>query len=350
MRYHEILSENAYDDLERYVRYSGPIPQSVIDLIPQHPSKAGVLYRGLSFVSKNHYDSAVESLSGGIFRNPMASSWTTELSAAREFATMEKSYDPTPTAIAGMREMSKTGDFTYAYGGIVVKINAPAGAGLDVSKAIDNSAEAEVILPRGEYAAEIEEIIVPWRRQYDTHEKIQQLYNSIMSGTDQDKIHFFDSSILPHLSPEQATAYADKLTGDNEELFHWVVYSNQMLDLRFKSTFDADHYGKLSPAMQTKVGKEANVAAKKFAKEIMAMPDEAFFAERSGIFAEGLMFASEWKAIARPIAARVAKLYHGMNDGARDMKTDRDIHSFGKRITTLLSMLKLVTTDFHAEL
>lgn len=343
MRYKEILRENPYDDLEQYVRHNTTIPSSIGELIPRHPFGGGTVYRGLSFISQANYDRFMEGIEGGVFTNPMDSSWTTNLATAQEFATMEKSYDPTPSVMAGMKMMGKTGDFTYAYGGVVISTVLPDGVALDVSAALENSAESEVIVPRGKYQVEIAEVIVPYRRQYDTPEKIQQLYNGIMAGEDQDKIHFFTNSVLPHLSPEQATAYADK-TALEGEMFRWHVVPAQRssgTELYFKAQFD--DFETMSPSTREMITKRASIEAKKFVKEILALPNEAWVSERSGIFVEGLVYVRDWKTIAKPVAARAAKIYHSFNDEARNMKTSEEVQRFAKGMQTLLQIMKIST-------
>jgi len=374
MNYGSLVNKEKYNSLDdadkqlyKYTADGFTFLDDVIDeLQERYPFKGGVLYRGLHFDSQEQHDELLEKIEAGDVNFAGTSSWTPNKSTAQDFARTKKTYFPTPEIMKAERDRNTRGDHMTGYGGIVITTKVKKNVGCDVNES-EFAKESEVLLPPGKYKVAVEELVEPYKRKYDSKEKVAKLLKQIKNA----KSHNSETSKLAdyvvrswfdQLEPEEVDVIAEYaahrfLTLPIEELKAKCITFEVSANYFKKSTFrleldcslplDEKLYDKCSPKMKAVFDKRINVVLKRLDEVVKKLMDHEELGKITEFRIDGIKELRAFgdskvdKAIV-PLKKFLGSKYHELNSREvnKSLKTMDDIRAHGE---TLQQVLQAIT-------
>ena len=179
MKFKQFLSESSRDidssmdsedkALKRYVLEPSVSNRSEVEshfheLLSKYKNKEQLtLYRGMNFDTEEDYNDFLHQIKtnkGFNIKDGDISSWSRKRTIAKQFAVTRPSYMESMST-ANMFAIKKSEDeneHVVGYRGIILTTTIKPGIGIDVNKS-DFSSEDEIILPKGTYKVETEEVL-----------------------------------------------------------------------------------------------------------------------------------------------------------------------------------------------
>jgi hypothetical protein len=330
-------------------------------LAKRYPFDGGVVYRGLHFDTQEQHDDFMKKIKDGELHVSSNTSWTVSQRTAKDFARTKKSYWPTPELMKAESERNKAGDFMTGYGGVVMKMELPAGIAVDVNKS-DFAKESEVLVPPGTYKIEVHELIVPYRRQFDTKEKAKEAIKHLKSHPDKNAIaNFLNSTWGSKLDPEDVDVLIEHFCsralsmtpaefGEKSVVTEYrrnYLYHDgeQELVLSVHTPFEKDMLERATPKMQAKIKRytKAQVEALKRAVSEILKSDQ--FEMAVDYRFEGFGWLSQFtdlSSVVKPLRQALAAKYHTLN--SREVNRTINHKNMDAHVKKIESLMKAIAS------
>uniref|UniRef100_UPI00388E0ED0 hypothetical protein n=1 Tax=Acinetobacter sp. TaxID=472 RepID=UPI00388E0ED0 len=319
----------------------------------------------LHFSGQEQHDEFLEKIKDGVLKVGGPSSWTPSKSTAQDFAHSKKSYFPTPELMYASDKMQKTGDHMAGYGGVVLKTKVGPGVGCDLSKT-EFQKESEVILKPGTYQVEIEELMEPYHRKYNTPEKLEVIFNELKKAKDRTddltkKATYVRRSWFDKLSPEQAdilmkyelNRFLTMPAGELERLGaqfkieeDYFNKGSHRLSLDVYVGVDIELYEKCSDKMQALVDKRIKIVVNGLTKAVKAIASHENVSTISEFRIYGVkhlmkFFPTETAAAVKPLRKVLSDRYHFLNsrENSKKLQTQDDIRKHGETIASVVGAM-----------
>lgn len=213
--YGSLVNKDKYDGLDRHEKalytYTADGQthlgsETVSVLAKRYPYDGGTVYRGLHFDDQEQHDAFLDKIKDGRLESEYFSSWTPNERTAEDFAHSKKTYFPTMSIMMAHDKMRKEGEHMSGYGGVVISTHVGPKIGVDVRKT-EFAKESEVILPAGTYSVKVVKMLEPFKRKYNSIEKVREYLKELKKTKDRDEEHdkmleYLGMSWLDKLEPE----------------------------------------------------------------------------------------------------------------------------------------------------
>lgn len=337
-------------------------PETVAKLAKRYPYEGGTIYRGLHFDNQEQHDDFLEKIKDGRLESNYFSSWTPHEGTAEDFAHSKKTYFPTMSIMMAHDRMNKEGEHMSGYGGVVISTTVGPNIGVDVSKT-DFAKESEVILPAGTYSVKIVKMLEPYKRKYNSIEKIREYLKELKKAKGRDKEHdkmmtFLVNSWLSKMSEEDADIMMryelEKfLKMPKDELKE--KYSSFEINpswkethrLRFSVYVPVDHriFDKCSDNLKKSILKQINYIAQGAEEKIKQVANHPDIDKVDEFDVDGMAalthFLPSAKNITQPLRQILGKRYHQLNsrDVSRTLTDVWDIRKHGEKVANIINAL-----------
>lgn len=264
-RLNAILSErlNEYRDYEEDEDYSlddsdrwlhnythkeqkwGATEDIVADLLDKYANDEELtIYRGMNFDTEEEFNEFMKTIEEGKRTSTKGiSSWSPSRHTAWTFAITRPTYFLNMELMRAEDKKSKEREYMIGYRGVILKTTIKPGQGIDVRKS-NHGAESEVILPKGKYDIEIEEV-KPFKDMIKEQDPNKVVMGLTQEDIDKDSFNaqFFKYMVF------HATNFDD---GSREHLFKMFV-PKQKPKVELRKTRD---YGYRNDKKRTQIGIE----------------------------------------------------------------------------------------------
>lgn len=358
--------DSADKELYKYTADGFTALDGVIDkLVKRYPYDGGTLYRGLHFDNQEQHDQLLEDLKAGTLKFGGPSSWTPNLPTAQDFAHSKKSYFPTYELMKASSDMQNSGDHMTGYGGIVLVTKVGKDMGCDVSKS-DFAKESEVILKPGEYKVKAHELVAPFKRQYDTPEKVREILAKMKKAKTRtpeldklaqylnrswvDKLEDEDMDILVKynsgkfflLSPSELRELA--VTFEINDTFFRP--NSHRLRMYVSVPVDYKTYEKCTDKMQAAIDKKIKVIIKALGDAVKKIVAHEKIDELDEFDLHGVNFLSDYdptavQAAIKPLRQMLGNRYHQLNsrEVSKSLKTSEDFAKHAEKIGNVVNAM-----------
>lgn len=371
--YGSLINKDKYDsvdsadkELYKYTADGFTALDGVIEkLVKRYPYDGGTLYRGLHFDTQEQHDQLLEDLKAGTLKFGGPSSWTPDVKTAQDFAHSKKSYFPTYELMKASSEMQNSGDHMTGYGGIVLTTKVGKDMGCDVSKS-DFAKESEVILKPGEYKVKAHELVAPFKRQYDTPEKVREILAKMKKAKTR-------TPELDKLAQYLNRSWVDKLEEDDMDILvkynagrFFLLSPSELRELavtfEINDTFfrpnshrlrmyvsvpvDYKTYQKCTDKMQATIDKKINVIIKALADAVKQIVKHEKVDELDEFDLHGVNFLSDYDSTAvqsaiKPLRQLLGNRYHQLNsrEVSKSLKTSEDFSKHAEKIGNVVNAM-----------
>lgn len=163
-------SANRWLAMFTYENYpKNPSEETINTLLKRYPAKAGIIYRGMNFYTKESYDEFMKNnfpngATESVITTNVVTSWTPSENASEQFAVTQPTYNLNASVMRAYDEQQKNKERLAGYRGIILSTIIDDNQGIDVD-ASGLGHETEVVLPVGKYNIKIHREI----KKYEHH-------------------------------------------------------------------------------------------------------------------------------------------------------------------------------------
>jgi hypothetical protein len=206
-------------------------------LIKRYPNDKTTIYRGINFIDKDSYDKFINKFTKPLKINNI-SSWSEDLSTAKQFAITQPSYSLNPIIMQTYQKAQDEKEELTGYRGVIFKLELKPSTAIDATKS-PYSIESEVILPPGEYEISIFKILKPFKeiisnQEIDINDQVQKITSEILNNDNSTK-KLFDYILHHHIND----------LNDKSKNHLFKLYQPKIIDVIHK--LDKNEYDKTFP-------------------------------------------------------------------------------------------------------